>query len=198
MLYFSRIEAAAIILTVLVVCGFAVPNFFPQDTVRNWPAWAQHRITLGPDIQGGSSFLFQVDRNDVRAQMLESVRLDVRSELGDAGVKWTSAPHVRGESVEVRLNNSGYAVGFAKLRELSRPFNGVRSLDVVDAGDGLIRLTPTEDAVTEREQATINQAIPDIEGRVNGIGLRANVQRQGSDRIMVQVPGMYAPRWLEY
>lgn len=196
MLYFSRIEAAAIIITVLVVCSFAVPNFLSDQTVRGWPDWAQRRLVLGPDLQGGTSIVLEVDRSDVRAQLLESVRLDVHTELRDAGVKWASVPRVRGDSVEVRLNNSGYAAGFAKLRELSQPFNGVRPLDVVDAGDGLIRLTPTEDAITEREQQTINQSIPVIEKRISESGLvTATVQRQGNHRILFQVPGGGDPRW---
>ena len=41
MLYFTRWKALAIILTALVVCLCAVPNFFPEATVKGWPAWAQ-------------------------------------------------------------------------------------------------------------------------------------------------------------
>ena len=43
MLYFTRWKALAIILTALVVCLCAVPNFFPEATVKTWPAWAQRR-----------------------------------------------------------------------------------------------------------------------------------------------------------
>ena len=41
MLYFTRWKALAIILTALVVCLCAVPNFFPEATVKGWPKWAQ-------------------------------------------------------------------------------------------------------------------------------------------------------------
>jgi preprotein translocase subunit SecD len=195
---FSRIEAAAILLTTSVVCGFAVPSFFPESTVRNWPAWAQHRITLGPDVQGGSSFLLQVDRSDVRAQLLKSVRLDVHSELRDAGVKWASAPRVRGDSVEVRLLDSTLQAGLATLRELSTAPIGPRLFDVVDVGAGLVRVTPTDAAVDERVHLTANQSVPIMERRFNELGLaKINVERQGPDRILVQMPALFNPRLLE-
>src|ERR1700731_528019 len=102
MLCFTRTKAAAILLTVLVVCVFAVPNFFSEQTVKSWPAWAQHRVVLGPDLQGGTSVLLEVDQSDVRAQLLESLRREVRSTLHDAGINLVNRPVVRRNSVEVR------------------------------------------------------------------------------------------------
>ena len=52
MLYFTRWKAAAIVLTALFVCLFAVPNFFPEKTVQSWPKWAQRHMVLGLDLQG--------------------------------------------------------------------------------------------------------------------------------------------------
>src|ERR1044072_1219471 len=66
MLYFTRWKALAIIVTALVVCLCAVPNFFPETTVKTWPAWAQRRLVLGLDLQGGSYLLLEVDANSVR------------------------------------------------------------------------------------------------------------------------------------
>ena len=61
MLHFTRWKALAIILTALVVCLFAVPNFFPEAKVKTWPVWAQRHIVLGLDLQGGSYLLLEVD-----------------------------------------------------------------------------------------------------------------------------------------
>ena len=47
MLYISKWKATAILLTAFVVCLFAVPNFFPESTVKRWPEWAQRHIVLG-------------------------------------------------------------------------------------------------------------------------------------------------------
>jgi preprotein translocase subunit SecD len=66
MLYFTRWKALGIILTALVVCLCAVPNFFPEAQVKTWPAFAQRRLVLGLDLQGGSYLLLEVDANDVK------------------------------------------------------------------------------------------------------------------------------------
>ena len=72
MLYFSRWKAVATLLTALFVCLFAVPNFFPEATVKTWPKWAQRHVVLGLDLQGGSHILFEVDMADVRKQKAEA------------------------------------------------------------------------------------------------------------------------------
>src|SRR5262245_33406384 len=133
MLPFSRAATAAILLTVLVVCGFAVPNFLPDDTVKSWPVWAQRRLVLGADVQGGSFFRLEVDRSDVRKQLLESLHRDVRNELHEARIDLVRPVAVRGDSVEVRPREAGFQAALAKLRELSQAVGGARPADVVDA-----------------------------------------------------------------
>ena len=157
MLYFTRWKALAIILTALVVCLCAVPNFFPEAKVKTWPLWAQRHLVLGLDLQGGSQILLEVDLADVRKQRLDSLRDDVRRTLRDARINWSNPPIVRGGSVEVRLREgTDFQSALTKLRELSQPLGGVlqgngqRTLEVTDAGGGLIRLTPTDAAVSER------------------------------------------------
>ena len=78
MLYFSRWKATAILLTTLLVCSFAIPNFFPEKTVQSWPKWAQRHLVLGLDLQGGSHILLEVDTNAVRKEKLDTLRDDVR------------------------------------------------------------------------------------------------------------------------
>ena len=204
MLYFSRAKATAILLSALVVCSFMLPNFLPEQTVKSWPRWLQSRLVLGLDLQGGSHILLEVDRNDVRKQRLDSLRDEVVRTLREAHMTWANAPAVRGNGVEVRLREgTDFAAALAKLRGLSQPLggvlqgNGVRTLDVTDAGGGLVRLVPTEAAMVERTRATIDQSVPIIERRINELGLvEPTVQRQGTDRILVQVPGLGDPRRL--
>src|ERR1700692_710802 len=104
MLYFTRWKALAIILTALVVCLCAVPNFFPEATVKNWPRWAQRHLVLGLDLQGGSHILLEVDANAVKKDKLDQVRDDVRRALRDARIGYTGLS-VRSDSVEMRIYN---------------------------------------------------------------------------------------------
>ncbi|WP_213287468.1 protein translocase subunit SecD [Bradyrhizobium sp. sGM-13] len=199
MLYFSRWKALAIILTALIVCLFAVPNFFSQERVKTWPVWAQRHIVLGLDLQGGSYLLLEVDSNYVKKEKLDQVRDEVRRVLRDAKIGYTGLA-VRADAVEVRVKESDQQAALTKLRELSQPLGGLlgssgqRSLEVSDAGGGLFRLTVPQAAITERIRQTIEQSIQIVERRINELGtVEPLIQRQGTDRILVQVPGLQDP-----
>src|SRR5258708_5660827 len=200
MLYFTRWKALAIILTALVVCLCAVPNFFPEATVKKWPVWAQRHLVLGLDLQGGSHLLLEVDGNAVKKDKLDQVRDDVRRALRDAKIPYTGLA-ARADNVEVRITRDTDApAALTKLRELSQPLGGLigsggqRSLEVSDAGGGLIRLTVPQAAITARMRQTIEQSIQIGERRVNELGtVEPLIQRQGLDRILVQVPGLGDP-----
>ena len=91
MLYISPWKAAAILLTTLLVCLFAVPNFFSERTVKRWPTWAQRHMVLGLDLQGGSHILLEVDTPAVRREKLQKEidddPLDVLARItGDDGL----------------------------------------------------------------------------------------------------------------
>ena len=180
-----------------LVCMFAVPNFFPDSMVQRWPAWAQRHIVLGLDLQGGSHILLEVDANDVRRQKVEGLRDDVRRVLRDARVGITGQPVIRGNTVEVHIRDSDLQQGLTKLRELSTPIGGLlgattqRSVDIVNAGGGLVQLTVTDPAILQRMRQVVGQSIEIIERRVNQIGtVEPLIQPQGTDRILVQVPGL--------
>ncbi|HYS47916.1 MAG TPA: protein translocase subunit SecD [Xanthobacteraceae bacterium] len=202
MLFFSRWKAIAVLVTAILVCLFAVPNFFPDSVVQRWPAWAQRHIVLGLDLQGGSHILLQVDATDVRRQKVEALRDDVRRVLREARLANTNV--VRGDTVQVQLREPNETPqALAKLRDLSQPLGGLlsatgqRSVDVVDAGGGVIRLTITEAAITERIRQVVEQSIQIVERRVNELGtVEPSIQRQGFDRILVQVPGLQDPKRL--
>src|SRR6266567_8537915 len=163
MLFFSRWKAISVLVTAIVACLFAVPNFFPERIVQRWPAWAQRHIVLGLDLQGGSHLLLEVDSNAVRKEKIQALLDDVRRVLREARIGYTGLV-ARGESVEVRIREGGDPqLALAKLRELSQPIGGVlggggqRTVEIADLGGGLIRLTLTQAAITER----IRQSVED-------------------------------------
>jgi preprotein translocase subunit SecD len=204
MLYISRWKAAAILLTAGIICLFAASNFLPESVTQSWPRWAQRHIVLGLDLQGGSHILLEVDAGAVRKEKIESLRDDVRRVLRDARIGYTGLA-VRGQTVEVRIRSEGdYERALTRLRELSQPLGGVlatmdrRSVDIADAGGGLFRLTVTEPAIVERIRQAVDQSIQIVERRVNELGtVEPLIQRQGVDRILVQVPGLQDPSRLK-
>ncbi|MBX9842811.1 MAG: protein translocase subunit SecD [Xanthobacteraceae bacterium] len=205
MLYFSRWKAAAILLTTFIVCAFSIPNFFSEQTVDSWPKWAQRHLVLGLDLQGGSHILLEVDANAVRKEKIEALREDVRRVVRDNRLGSPGAVQIRGGTVEFRVREGvDRALALQKLRELSQPLGGLlsttgqRSVDVVDAGNGVYRLTPTQPALVERVRQSVEQSIQIVERRVNELGtVEPTIQRQGVDRILVQVPGLQDPSRLK-
>ena len=203
MLFFSRWKVAAILLTAVIACLFAVPNFVSESTLRKWPSWAQRHIVLGLDLQGGSSLLLEVDVNSVRADRLQAIEADVLRILRQNRIQFTGRA-IKGNSVEVRVTRDGDVENaVSKLRELSQPLGGVfgstgqRSVDISESG-GLITLTPSDAALAERVRQTVDQSIGIIERRVNELGLvEPIIQRQGLSRILVQVPGLQDPTRLK-
>jgi len=204
MLYFTRWKMAAILCTVFAVCLFAVPNFLPTKMVNSWPTWAQRHVVLGLDLQGGSHILLEVDSKSVRKEMLETLRDDVRRVLREARIGYTGLV-VRGNSVEVRIRqgqNSGQAQ--EKLQTLSQPLGGIlsatghRNIDISSEPNNLYRLTLTDPAILERVRQAVAQSIEIIGRRVNELGtVEPLIQREGNDRILVQVPGLQDPTRLK-
>ena len=122
---FPRWKAAAILLTALVVCLFAVPNFFPESVVQRWPKWAQRHIVLGLDLQGGSHILLEVDTAAVRK---EKARAAARRRAPRAARRRASAAPGRGDPRQhrrgARPRKPTCSRRSTKLRELSQPLGG--------------------------------------------------------------------------
>ena len=205
MLYISKWKATAILLTAFIVCLFAVPNFFPESMVQRWPKWAQRHIVLGLDLQGGSHILLEVDAAAVRKEKLEQLRDEVRRVLREARVGLQGAPVIRGNSVEVRVRESDVQpgahqaarAGAADRRAARRHRRSARSMSSMPGG-GLIQLTLTEPAIIERIRQAVEQSIQIVDRRVNELGtVEPLIQRQGVDRILVQVPGLQDPTRLK-
>jgi preprotein translocase subunit SecD len=203
MLYISRWKAFAILMTTFVVCMFAVPNLLPTATVQSWPKWAQRHLVLGLDLQGGSHLLLEVDTGVIKKQKVEQLRDEVRKILREAKVGLVQAAVVRGDAVEVRIRENDLQQGLTKLRELSQPLGGLlsatgqRTVEINSVGGGLVRLNWTEPAIIERVRQAVDQSIQIVTRRVDDLGtVEPVIQRQGIDRILIQVPGLGDPQRL--
>jgi preprotein translocase subunit SecD len=203
MLFFTRWKAAAILLIALGVCLFAVPNFFSAKDVAHLPSFAQRHIVLGLDLQGGSSLLLQVDTHAVVQERLQALDDDVLRVLRLARIPFTGRA-IKGDSVVVHITRpADVKPALGKLDELSQPLSGIlgstgeRSVDISET-NGLVKLTPSNAAITGRIRQAVDQSIDIIQRRVNGLGLvEPTIQREGTDRILVQVPGLQDPTRLK-
>ncbi|MEX0753431.1 MAG: protein translocase subunit SecD [Xanthobacteraceae bacterium] len=210
MLHISRLRATVILLITLFICLSAAPNFLPETTFEKLPRWTQRHIVLGLDLQGGSHILLEVDSPAVRKEMLQDLLDSARQVLREARIGYTGLA-VRSSNVEVRLRNpADVEQVLPKLEQLSQSIGGIArlrgggvigvqsSLEITNMGEGLIRLAPTDLAILERIRQAVDQSLQIIERRINELGtVEPLIQRQGVDRILVQVPGLQDPARLK-
>ena len=153
-------------------------------------------MSLGLDLRGGLYLLYQVDVNGSVSQLLEGYAQDARRALSVANIPvkdvTTLAANAGGRPDAVRvILNPGTDVSTAR-NAVSQSFQGlsVSTVDVPGVGTALqAQMTPTQ--VKERQDYAIDQTMTILRNRVNGLGVSEPiVQRQGIDRVSVQLPGV--------
>jgi len=206
MLHFSRWQTFFIWLIVALGFAYAAPNVIPPSYLSSLPSWAPSRpMTLGLDLQGGSHMLLQVDRGQLVAERLVSARDDVRRLLRDQQIGYTGLS-TGNQFVQVRIrDDSQVDAARQALNELVQPVSGglfgttsIREFELTEPEPGLLRLALTEEGIRHRLSLAVTQSIEVVSRRVNELGTTEPIiQRQGEDRILVQVPGLDDPQRLK-
>lgn len=206
MLYFSRWKTISIWLVVAVSVIFALPNVFSKSTLDSLPEWLPKRqMTLGLDLQGGSHILLKLERSEIVNERKKAVRDDIRSTLREERIGYTDlAETANGAQVRIR-DTADVEKAKAALADLVEPvasglFTGgsITELAQAEPEPGLLTYTLTDEGVSYRLNSALNQSIEVVERRVNELGTTEPIiQRQGDDRILVQVPGLQDPQRLK-
>jgi preprotein translocase subunit SecD len=162
-----------------------------RESARTWLGGAEDPAAALARL-GGARVLFRADVDDFRNTILVELRDDVRKLLREARVAYGSL-EVRGGNVEVRPREpSDVPRAMAALAATAGPAHD--AVDVRDAGEGLIRLAPTDRAVAERLNGPLDQTVEVIRQRLDGSGIvAASVKRDGPDRVLVIAPGLGDP-----
>ena len=155
------------------------------------------QLSLGLDLRGGAHLLLAMEVNDVRKDWLDTLRDDARRRLREAKIG-ISAVGIAGNSVQVRVakaEESDAAVKALKLmvQPLGNPIFGTSGADIdVQAGEGgSITISPTDAGLRQRTGNAISAAIETVRRRVDAMGTtEPNIVREGTSRILVQVPGL--------
>ncbi|MDI7863927.1 protein translocase subunit SecDF [Rhizobiaceae bacterium n13] len=206
MLYFSRWKTILIWLTVLACFIVAAPNALTDKQLEALPSWFPHnRVTLGLDLQGGSHIMLKIERGDIVKERLETTVGDVRSRLRDDGIRYTGLSGV-GQTIKVRISDPAQV---EKAKEALQPLTEgvstgtltggtIQEVTIEDAGDGQLVLQLTDEGINYRVASALTQSIEVVRRRVDELGnTEPLIQRQGTDRIIVQVPGLADPQRLK-
>jgi SecD/SecF fusion protein len=194
----SPLRTALIVLVSLLGILFTIPNFLPRDLLAAWPNFLpKQTMVLGLDLQGGSHLLLQVNREGIVAERLREVRREARSVLANQnGIG--NIITTEGNSIVVELPDpSQQQAAMTALQGLQNVISGsllsvggVEELSFATRPDGKIVVSLTDAGITQRLSAIVAQSIEVIRRRIDELGTtEPSIQRQGDDRVLVQVPG---------
>jgi preprotein translocase subunit SecD len=165
------------------------------NLLPNSPRWlsAIHALPmyLGLDLRGGVHFLLQVDLPAALAKRAESLAGDVRSQLRDKNVRHTGITR-EGNNIVIRFRD-------AETRDKARTLiaEQLADLQLTDATfGGELRLVASirPEAQKRTQELALKQNIQTLHNRINELGVAEPViQQQGSDRVVVQLPGIQDP-----
>ncbi|HEY2274446.1 MAG TPA: protein translocase subunit SecD [Steroidobacteraceae bacterium] len=149
-------------------------------------------MPLGLDLRGGLYLLYQVDVNSAVAQALDGYAQDVRRALAAANVPFRDvAVGAGGQTSTIRIQLAPGADVIAARSALNQPLQGLAITTAGDSAGAVIEATMTSAQIRERQDYAIQQNITTLRNRVNELGVSEPiVQRQGVDRINVQLPGV--------
>jgi len=202
MLQFSPLRTLLIAVVALTGLAFLMPNFLSEDTVEGLPDWMPNQqIVLGLDLQGGSHLLMQVNREEIVAERIRELRREARTILANENgighfietdgnaltIELTDPEQI--EAARQALTDLQTTVSNSVMGQ--NPGGGVQETSIsANQSNGTITIAMTEEGIDERMSSLVTQSIEVIRRRIDELGTtEPTIQRQGADRILVQVPG---------
>lgn len=156
------------------------------------PEWLQKigakPMKLGLDLRGGVHFLLEVDMDKAISQRMETSATDLRRQFRDNKIKFNN----------LVLNNNTITVQFANTTDrdaaadfLRRNGNEFTQQAIASTDGALLKLNYTDVRRQEIQSYAVNQNLTTLRNRINELGVaEALVQTQGSNRIVVELPGV--------
>ncbi|HYM74222.1 MAG TPA: protein translocase subunit SecD [Stellaceae bacterium] len=189
MLYFANWK-------VLLICGlcalgvlFSLPNLFTPAQLAWLPQSVPHKqVALGLDLRGGSYLLLEVDVAAAQHERLNTLVDSVRNVLLDAKIGYADL-NVEGDAITFTLRDTERAEDIRKGLTRTDPD---LVLEVGAGGASTVKFSPQ--ATESRRAQAVDQSIEIIRRRIDETGTKEpTIQREGKDRILVQLPGIDNP-----
>ncbi|RFP87574.1 protein translocase subunit SecD [Rhodobacteraceae bacterium 63075] len=170
-----------------------------EEQVALWPSFLPSGlVNLGLDLRGGAHLLAEVEVEDVYSARIKGMWPEIRDLLREerATIGTIRLQDGTEDELRVRISQADQVDRAASLvRGLARPVTslsgtGASDIEVTTEGDAIIvRLSEAEKMATD--ERTMRQSLEIIRRRIDEVGTREpTIQRQGSDRILIQVPGL--------
>ncbi|NWO03397.1 MAG: protein translocase subunit SecD [Idiomarinaceae bacterium] len=143
-------------------------------------------MKLGLDLRGGVHFLMEIDMDEAVRKIVDGMKDTIRAELREERIRY-SAVRVNDTTVEIELRNEE---AYAEAAEyLDGRYQGYTLLE--DDENQLLQLQMSDQKLAETRDYAVSQNITIMRNRVNELGVAEPlIQRQGSNRIVVELPGV--------
>jgi SecD/SecF fusion protein len=208
MLRFATWKIVSILSMTVLAVLVIIPSLLSsgaRDGLKSFlPGWVPARsIVLGLDLQGGSHVVLEVDSASVVKTQVENLRDDVRHTLTEEKIPITGGVGILPRGVQFRIASpDNRARIMPKLQRFTAPvgstLSGGLGAEIKEGADGLIQIFITDAAVADKVRHAVEQSIEVLRRRIDALGTtEPNIQRQGNDRILVEVPGLQDPQKLK-
>jgi preprotein translocase subunit SecD len=203
MLDFPRWKVMTIWALVLLGILFSIPSLLPQSARQHWPSFLpQSTISLGLDLAGGSHLLLEADLQDLNKQRLQTMEDTVTSEMnrGDPAIPISDVSTSGGRVSFLVTNPTQVDAAVERMRSVTQgvALTGTRDWDVGVIDLNRLVLTPTKSGTQQALKNAMSVARDVVRRRIDPGGTKEiTVITEGSDRILVQVPGVENPEELK-
>jgi len=199
MLEFPKWKVWLVSLVVAVGVLLSIPSLIAGTTVADrWPSWLpQYRISLGLDLAGGSHLLLEADAADAQKQRLQGMEDSVQTELRrDPAIDIGDISTAGGRLSFLVRDPTKIDAAVERMRDLTKPvaLTGNRDWDVQVVDSTRIVLTPTPTGTIKAMKDAMSVARDVVRRRIDPGGTKEiTVVTEGSNRVLVEVPGVENP-----
>jgi preprotein translocase subunit SecD len=184
MVYIARWKIILVIVICALGLAYAAPNLMTKAFVESVPApLPSKQMSLGLDLRGGAHLLIEAKIDVALREGLENLQQGVRTSLRRTKIQYRA----------IGLIPDGVTVTVLKEADNGKAREALASLAqgmTLERDGQRFTIVFTEQALRERRAAVMEQAITILGIRINELGLtEPTIQRQGSNRILVQAPG---------
>jgi SecD/SecF fusion protein len=194
-----------IVVALILIFGIAIalPNVLPDNVRNKMPNWLpKNTVSLGLDLQGGSYVLLEVQLDQVLKDQLDTMVGDIRRSLRKERIGYTDLDH-SGEILSLRIrDHTQYDAAFQAIKDLNPQIGGAaligtRQYEITEGSNDRLSLKMTEAYKKQLQNDVVSRSIEVVRKRVDELGTKEpSIEQQGSDRIVVQVPGLSDPKHL--
>ncbi|MBY0293396.1 MAG: protein translocase subunit SecD [Alphaproteobacteria bacterium] len=168
---------------------FVSPNFFTHKQLEKFPSWfPKNQVVLGLDLQGGAHLLLEVDFEAALKDQLHNLTDVVRSTLRKERIGYTGLS-LKKDFVAFTLRDPS-----DREKATSLLTKADKEIEISSTPEGEMTLRFNEATLNEKKKSALTQSIEIVRRRVDEMGTaEPSIQRQGEDRILVQLPGLQDP-----